>query len=41
MAMAVDGNLGYRGLDVWQKSMALAEIVYQLTSNLPDSERYV
>ena len=31
---------GYRGLEVWQKSMDLVEEVYRSTRTLPDAERY-
>lgn len=31
---------GYRELDVWQKAMTLAERVYELSRQLPDSERF-
>lgn len=30
----------YKELQVWQKGMALAKIVYQLTKRFPDSERF-
>jgi four helix bundle protein len=36
----VSGIVGYRDLDVWKKSMTLAEQVYQLSRSLPDSERF-
>ncbi len=31
---------GYQGLTVWQRSMELAEAVYILARQLPDTERY-
>ncbi|MCC6680785.1 MAG: four helix bundle protein [Phycisphaeraceae bacterium] len=30
----------YRQLEVWQRSMDMAEMIYTLTEQLPDSERY-
>lgn len=33
-------TLGYRQLDVWQKSMDLVQSVYRLTKSLPDNERF-
>jgi len=30
----------YRQLEVWQRSMDLAELVYTLTEQMPDNERY-
>ncbi|MEM6854828.1 MAG: four helix bundle protein [Planctomycetota bacterium] len=35
-----DEMQGYRGLIAWQKSMELCESVYQLCSQLPESERF-
>lgn len=31
---------GYRQLDVWQKSMILAESVYEVCRNLPGEDRF-
>lgn len=31
---------GYRELVVWQKSMDLVELIYQITASFPDSERF-
>lgn len=33
-------EVGYRQLDVWQKSMDLAEQVYELCKAMPANERY-
>jgi len=33
-------NAGYRELIVWQKAMVLCEVVYRVTADLPDSERF-
>ncbi len=30
----------YRQLEVWQRSMDLAELIYTLTEKMPDSERF-
>lgn len=30
----------YKELDIWKKSVALATIIYQLTDNMPDSEKF-
>lgn len=35
----MDGK-GYRSLKVWERSMELAEEVYRLTDEMPDTERY-
>ncbi len=32
--------IGYRNLDVWQKSMQLIKNIYALTRNLPDVEKF-
>ncbi|WP_459555941.1 four helix bundle protein [Lacunimicrobium album] len=37
---SVSEKLGYRDLEVWNKSMELAELVYPLTKLLPDSEKF-
>lgn len=34
-------NKSYKDLIVWQKSIDLAEKIYQLVKFLPDDERYV
>ena len=31
---------GYRDLEVWQKSLELAEMVYRLSARFPSSEKY-
>jgi four helix bundle protein len=31
---------GYRDLDVWQLSMKLVELVFELTGHLPDDQRF-
>ncbi len=32
--------MNHKDLEVWKKSMDLVEIVYQLTSDFPDSEKF-
>jgi len=31
---------GYRGLHAWQKAMDLCTLIYRLTDQMPDTERY-
>ena len=38
--MSAQSSGGYRSLKVWQKAMNLAEAIYKLTAQLPDSERF-
>ena len=34
------GNRNYKGLDVWNKSMSLAENIYRITERLPSEEKF-
>lgn len=36
----MDFKIGYKELLVWQKSMEVVKLVYELTANFPDSERF-
>ena len=38
--MFASAPAGFRGLDVWQKSMSLAEAVYDISQQLPETERF-
>ena len=37
---AGDSISNYRDLKVWQKAMDLAELIYQLTVDIPESEKF-
>jgi four helix bundle protein len=32
--------MNHKELDVWKKSMDLVEVIYQLTNDFPDSEKF-
>jgi hypothetical protein len=35
-----NNSIGYRDLDVWQQSMKLVELIFELTDRLPENQRF-